>query len=410
MDSRKCRFCNCPLNRVFIDLDESPLANSFLKESDFNTEKFYPLCTYLCENCFLVQLEEQETPENIFSNYAYFSSFSTTWLKHAQDFVEMITKRLSLNNQSLVIEIASNDGYLLQNFIKKNISVLGIEPARNVAKAAIGSNIPTLVKFFNSKLAKKLTKDGTIADLIIGNNVLAHVPCLNDFIDGLKILLKPSGVITLEFPHLLQLMKNNQFDTIYHEHFSYFSLLTTQKIFDNHDLKIFDVDEISTHGGSLRLYVTHKENNQILVSNNVLIVLEKEKFFGLEKISTYDKFSKHISKINFDLQNFIKTVKNESKSIVCYGAPAKGNILLNYCNLSSDQIDYTVDKNPYKQNLFLPGTHIPIYSPEKIKETKPDYVLILPWNLKDEIIDEIKYIREWNGKFVVPIPEVKILN
>ena len=410
MDSRKCRFCNCPLNRIFIDLDESPLANSFLKESDFNTEKFYPLCTYLCENCFLVQLEEQETPENIFSNYAYFSSFSTTWLKHAQDFVEMITKRLSLNNQSLVIEIASNDGYLLQNFIKKNISVLGIEPARNVAKVAIGNRISTLVKFFNSKLAKKLTKDGTIADLIIGNNVLAHVPCLNDFIDGLKILLKPSGVITLEFPHLLQLMKNNQFDTIYHEHFSYFSLLTTQKIFDNHDLKIFDVDEISTHGGSLRLYVTHKENNQILVSNNVLIVLEKEKFFGLEKISTYDKFSKHISKINFDLQNFIKTVKNESKSIVCYGAPAKGNILLNYCNLSSDQIDYTVDKNPYKQNLFLPGTHIPIYSPEKIKETKPDYVLILPWNLKDEIIDEIKYIREWNGKFVVPIPEVKILN
>ena len=410
MVSQNCRFCSSNLNKIFVDLGKSPLANSYLKENDFDKEKIYPLCTFLCKNCFLVQLEELETPENIFSEYAYFSSFSTSWLKHAKNYVDMIIPRLLLDENSLVIEIASNDGYLLQNFTDKNIDVMGIEPAQNVAKVAIEKNIPTITKFFNSQLSRDLVNNGKTADLIIGNNVFAHVPCLNDFIDGLKILLNPNGVITLEFPHLLQLMQHNQFDTIYHEHFSYFSLLTVQKIFDNHNLKIFDVDEISTHGGSLRLYVTHKDNNQIIISKNILSILEKEKNFGLDKISTYDKFSKHIYKINFDLQNFIKTVKNESKSIICYGAPAKGNTLLNYCNISSDQIDYTVDKNPHKQNLFLPGTHIPIYSPEKIKETKPDYVLILPWNLKDEIMDEIDYIREWGGKFVVPIPEVKILN
>ncbi len=410
MVSQNCRFCSSNLNKIFVDLGKSPLANSYLKDNDFDKEKIYPLCTFLCENCFLVQLEELETPENIFSEYAYFSSFSTSWLKHAKDYVDMIIPRLSIDENSLVVEIASNDGYLLQNFTDKNIDVMGIEPAQNVAKVAIEKNIPTITKFFNRQLSTDLENNGKTADLIIGNNVFAHVPCLNDFIDGLKILLNPNGVITLEFPHLLQLMQHNQFDTIYHEHFSYFSLLTVQKIFDNHDLKIFDVDEISTHGGSLRLYVTHKENNQIIISKNILSVLEKEKKFGLDKISAYDEFSKHISKINFDLQNFIKTVKNESKSIICYGAPAKGNTLLNYCNISSDQIDYTVDKNPHKQNLFLPGTHIPIYSPEKIKETKPDYVLILPWNLKDEIMDEIEYIREWGGKFVIPIPEVEILN
>ena len=408
MVSQNCRFCSSNLNKIFVDLGKSPLSNSYLKENDFDKEKIYPLCTFLCKNCFLVQLEELETPENIFSEYAYFSSFSTSWLKHAKNYVDMIIPRLLLDENSLVIEIASNDGYLLQNFTDKNIDVIGIEPAQNVAKVAIEKNIPTITKFFNSQLSRDLVNNGKMADLIIGNNVFAHVPCLNDFIDGLKILLNPNGVITLEFPHLLQLMQHNQFDTIYHEHFSYFSLLTVQKIFDKHNLKIFDVDEISTHGGSLRLYVTHKDNNQIIISKNILSVLKKEKKFGLDKISTYDEFSKHINKIYFDLQNFIKTVKNESKSIICYGAPAKGNTLLNYCNISSDQIDYTVDKNPHKQNLFLPGTHIPIYSPEKIKETKPDYVLILPWNLKDEIMNEIEYIREWGGKFVIPIPKVKI--
>ena len=407
---QKCRFCNSELDRIFIDLGESPLANSYLKESNFDNEKKYPLCTFLCKNCFLVQLEEIETPENIFREYVYFSSFSTSWLKHAKDYVDMITTRLLLNEDCLVIEIASNDGYLLQNFVEKNIPVIGIEPARNIAKTAMEKNIPILTKFFDSKLAKELVDKGKKADLIIGNNVFAHVPCLNDFIVGLKILLKPNGVITLEFPHLLQLMQNNQFDTIYHEHFSYFSLLTVQKIFESHDLKIFDVEELITHGGSLRLYVTHKENIQIISSNNTSVILEKEKKFGLEKLSTYEEFSVHVSKIKMDLQNLIKNIKNNSKNIVCYGAPAKGNTLLNYCNITNNQIDYTVDKNPHKQNLFLPGTHIPIYSPEKIQETKPDYVLILPWNLKDEIIEEIKYVRDWNGKFVIPIPEVKILN
>ena len=410
MKLQKCRFCNSDLNKIFMDLEESPLANSYLKESDFDNEKNHPLCTFLCENCFLVQLEEIETPENIFSKYAYFSSFSTSWLKHAKNYVEMIIPRLSLNEKSLVVEIASNDGYLLQNFIEKSIPVIGIEPAKNIAKAAMEKNIPTLTNFFNNQLAKKLSSEGKKADLIIGNNVFAHVPCLNDFVSGLKILLKMNGTITLEFPHLLQLMKNNQFDTIYHEHFSYFSLLTAQKILAHHNLKVFDVDELSTHGGSLRLYITHKENNQISLSNNVLVVLEKEKKFGLNKISTYEEFGTQVSKIKIDLQKLIKNIKSNSKNIICYGAPAKGNTLLNYCNITNDQIDYTVDKNPHKQNLFLPGTHIPIYPPEKIQKTKPDYILILPWNLKDEIIEEIKYIRDWKGKFVIPVPEVKILN
>ena len=385
MDSRKCRFCNCPLNRVFIDLDESPLANSFLKESDFNTEKFYPLCTYLCENCFLVQLEEQETPENIFSNYAYFSSFSTTWLKHAQDFVEMITKRLSLNNQSLVIEIASNDGYLLQNFIKKNISVLGIEPARNVAKVAIGNRIPTLVKFFNSKLAKKLTKDGTIADLIIGNNILAHVPCLNDFIDGLKILLKPSGVITLEFPHLLQLMKNNQFDTIYHEHFSYFSLLTVKKIFDYHDLKIFEVDELSTHGGSLRLFVTHNENNDVDEHPSVRLILDKEKKFGLDKLETYKEFAQKVVKCKEDSVSKIKAIKDNGESIIGYGSPAKATTVLNYYGIDNNSIDYIIEDNEMKHGKLLPGVRIPIQSKNGVLDNPPDNILVLAWNFFDYI-------------------------
>jgi len=404
-----CRFCNSGLDRIFVNLGQSPLANSYIKESDFENENIYPLCVYLCENCFLVQLEEIQSPEQIFSDYAYFSSFSSSWLDHAQKYVEMITKRFSLNNHSLVIEIASNDGYLLQNFVKKNIPVLGIEPAENIAKAAIEKNIPTKVEFFDSKLAKELTKDGKYADLIIGNNVLAHVPCLNDFIVGLKILLKPNGVITLEFPHLLQLMQNNQFDTIYHEHFSYFSLITVKKIFEYHGLKIFNVEELSTHGGSLRLFITHFENTSFSESLNINLIIEKEKRFGLTKIDTYENFSKDIIQIKTDLINFIENAKNNSKKIVCYGAPAKGNTLLNYCGLSKTLIDYTVDKNPAKQNLFLPGTHIPIFSPEKIKETKPDFILVLPWNLKDEIISELNYVKSWGCQFIIPIPEVTVL-
>ena len=409
MISHKCRFCNSNLSKIFADLGDSPLANSYLKEGDFVNEKFYPLCTFLCENCFLVQLDEIETPENIFSEYAYFSSFSTSWLKHAKDYVDMIIPKLSLDENSLVIEIASNDGYLLQNFTGKHIPVMGIEPAQNIAKSAIEKNIPTLTKFFDSHLAKDLVNKKKTADLIIGNNVFAHVPCLNDFVIGLKILLKPNGVITLEFPHLLQLMQNNQFDTIYHEHFSYFSLITAKKIFEYHGLKIFDVEELSTHGGSLRLYITHFDNNQINKSTEVDLIIEKEKKFGLTQINTYENFSKNIIQIKINLLNFIEKAKKNSKTLVCYGAPAKGNTLLNYCGLSKTQIDYTVDKNPSKQNLFLPGTHIPIFSPEKIKETKPDFILILPWNLQEEILNELNYVKSWGCQFIISIPEVKVL-
>ena len=409
MISHKCRFCNSNLSKIFADLGDSPLANSYLKEGDFVNEKFYPLCTFLCENCFLVQLDEIETPENIFSEYAYFSSFSTSWLKHAKDYVDMIIPKLSLDENSLVIEIASNDGYLLQNFTGKHIPVMGIEPAQNIAKSAIEKNIPTLTKFFDSHLAKDLVSKKKTADLIIGNNVFAHVPCLNDFVIGLKILLKPNGVITLEFPHLLQLMQNNQFDTIYHEHFSYFSLITAKKIFEYHGLKIFDVEELSTHGGSLRLYITHFDNNQINKNTEVDSIIEKEKKFGLTQINTYENFSKNIIQIKTNLLNFIEKAKKNSKTLVCYGAPAKGNTLLNYCGLSKTQIDYTVDKNPSKQNLFLPGTHIPIFSPEKIKETKPDFILILPWNLQEEILNELNYVKSWGCQFIISIPEVKVL-
>ncbi len=409
MVSHKCRFCNSDLSKIFVDLGDSPLSNSYLKESDFDNEKFYPLCTFLCENCLLVQLEELETPENIFSEYAYFSSFSTSWLKHAKDYVDMIIPRLSLNENSLVMEIASNDGYLLQNFTGKNIPVMGIEPAQNVAKVAIEKNIPTLTKFFDSQLAENLINEGKAADLIIGNNVFAHVPSLNDFVIGLKTLLKPNGVITLEFPHLLQLMKNNQFDTIYHEHFSYFSLITAKKIFEHHSLKIFDVEELSTHGGSLRLFITHFDNDQLDETLEINSVIEKEKKFGLTQINTYENFSKNIIQIKTNLLNFLEKAKKNSKNIICYGAPAKGNTLLNYCKISKTLIDYTVDKNPNKQNLFLPGTHIPIFSPDKIKETKPDFILILPWNLQNEILDELSYVKSWGCQFIIPIPEVKIL-
>ena len=409
MVSDKCRFCNYDLNTIFIDLGSSPLANFYLKKNDFLKEKFYSLCTFLCQNCFLVQLKELETPENIFSDYAYFSSFSTSWLKHAKDYVDMIIPRLSLDKNSLVVEIASNDGYLLQNFIGKNIPVMGIEPAQNIAKESIKKNIPTLTNFFDSQLAKNLVSENKTADLIIGNNVFAHIPCLNDFIIGLKILLKPTGIITLEFPHLLQLMKNNQFDTIYHEHFSYFSLITVKKILEHHGLKIFDVEELTTHGGSLRLFITHFNNDQVNETLESNLVIEEEKKFGLTQIDTYEQFLKNIIKIKTSLTNFIENAKKDSKHIICYGAPAKGNTLLNYCGLSKNQIDYTVDKNPSKQNLFLPGTHIPIFSPDKIKETKPDFILILPWNLQEEILNELEYVKSWGCKFIIPIPEVKVL-
>lgn len=405
-----CRFCNEPLINIFVDLGISPLSNAFLKKEMLgNSEKRYPLCAYVCDNCFLVQLHEFEKPENIFEDYAYFSSYSSTWLQHAENYVNMIINRVSFDEKSLVVEIASNDGYLLQFFKKKNIPILGIEPAVNVAKVAKNKGIPTITKFFSVDTANELRKGNKLADLIIGNNVLAHVPNLNDFVKGLKILLKPTGMITLEFPHILQLIQKNQFDTIYHEHFSYFSLFTAKKIFSFHGLTIFDVDEIPTHGGSLRIYVKHSENDDISINERVNMLLKKEKQYGLENISTYTNFTKNVKEVKKKLQEFFDSAKNSGKKIVCYGAAAKGNTLLNYCNIGNNFIDYIVDQNPYKQGLFLPGTHIPIKSPDEIQKTKPDYVVIIPWNLKDEIMEQMKYIREWGGEFVIPIPEVEII-
>jgi len=374
-----------------------------------NSEKVYPLCVYVCDNCFLVQLPEFEKPENIFEDYAYFSSYSSTWLQHAENYVSMMIEKFSFDERNLVIEIASNDGYLLQFFKKKNIPILGIEPAVNVAKVAKEKGIPTITKFFSVDTANELKREGKVADLIIGNNVLAHVPNLNDFVKGLKILLKPTGIITLEFPHILQLIQKNQFDTIYHEHFSYFSLFTVKKIFSFYGLTIFDVEEIPTHGGSLRIYVKHSESDNILINEKVGILLEKEKQFGLKNISTYTNFTKNVEKVKEKLQEFFITAKKSGKKIVCYGAAAKGNTLLNYCEIGNEFIDYIVDQNPHKQKLFLPGTHIPIKDPDEIRKTKPDYVVIIPWNLKEEIMEQMKYIQDWRGKFMIPIPEVSII-
>lgn len=405
-----CRFCDKPLTDIFVDLGMSPLSNAFLKKEMLNDlEIKYPLCAYVCNGCFLVQLPEFEKPENIFEEYAYFSSYSSTWLKHAENYVDMMIKKFGFDEKNLVIEIASNDGYLLQFFKKKNIPVLGIEPAVNVAKIAKDKGITTITKFFSENTANDLRKDNKTADLIIGNNVLAHVPNLNDFVKGLKILLGPAGIMTLEFPHIMQLIQKNQFDTIYHEHFSYFSLLTVWKIFSFHGLTIFDVEEIPTHGGSLRIYVKHSGYKNISTNERISILLEKERQYGLEDISTYTSFIKNAEEAKKELQEFFITAKNSGKKIVCYGAAAKGNTLLNYCQIGIDYVDYAVDQNPYKQGLFLPGTHIPIKDPGEIQRTKPDYLIIIPWNLQDEIMEQMKYIKNWGGKFVVPIPKVAIL-
>ena len=409
MKFRNCRFCNALLTQTFVDLGKSPLANSFLSPNALNDlESFYPLHTFVCNECLLVQLEEFESPEHIFTDYAYFSSYSETWLRHAEDYVNMMISRFGFDQNSQIVEVASNDGYLLQYFKKRGISVLGVEPAANVAKVAEERGIPTVIKFFGVETAKKLALAGKQADLLLGNNVLAHVPNLNDFVAGMKILLKPHGIITMEFPHLLQLIRQNQFDTIYHEHFSYFSLITAQKIFSSHGLVIFDVEELPTHGGSLRIYAKHTENNMFPINQSVNILVQKEEQFGLANISTYTNFQDQINRVKQDIRDFFITAKNAGKKIVCYGAPAKGNTLLNYCGIGSDFVDYIVDRSPHKQGLYLPGTHIPIKSPEKIRENKPDYLLILAWNLKDEIMMQMDYIRNWGGKFVVLIPEVKV--
>jgi len=407
--AKPCRFCGAPLRRTFVDLGMSPLCETYPSASDLNRgEIYYPLHVYVCERCFLVQLEQYESAENIFSDYAYFSSYSDSWLKHCENYCDKMIERLALGKHSFVVEVASNDGYLLQYFVRRQVPVLGIEPAANVARVAVEKGVPTLVRFFGVQMATELAAEGRCADLILGNNVLAQVPDLNDFVEGLKILLKPAGVLTLEFPHLLRLIECNEFDTIYHEHFSYFSMLTTVRILEAHGLKMFDVEELSTHGGSLRVYACRAEDQTHEIEASVEELIAEEKRAGLASAEGYASFGQHVKETKFDLVDFLLTAARQGKNVAGYGAPGKSATLLHYCGIGKDLIEYTVDRSPYKQGRFLPGSHIPIYHPDRIRETKPDYVVILPWNLKDEIMQQLRFIREWGGHFVVPIPKVTV--
>jgi len=406
----QCRFCQSELIHSFADLGMSPNANAYVKPDHLSKmEPFYPLHAFVCDKCFLVQLEEFQTAEEIFSDYAYFSSYSESWLKHCKSYVEQMIDQFRFNADHLVMEIASNDGYLLQYFKERGVPVFGVEPAGNVAKVANDKGVTTIAKFFGTETAQELANQGKTADLLLGNNVLAHVPDLNDFVKGMKIVLKSKGIITMEFPHLMRLMEDNQFDTIYHEHFSYFSFMTVEKVFAKHGLTIFDVEQLPTHGGSLRIYGRHTEDNSKPVTDRVTTLKQKESDLKYDKIETYIHFAEQVRETKRKLLDFLIRVKRDNKTIVGYGAPAKGNTLLNYCGVRTDFLDYTVDKSPHKHGSYLPGTHIPIYHPDKIRETKPDYVLILPWNIKAEIMDQMSDVKEWGGKFVVPIPEVTIL-
>ncbi len=406
-----CRFCGAPLAHTFVDLGMSPLCESYLRADQLNQmEPFYPLHVWVCDCCYLVQLEEYVSPAEIFTEYAYFSSYADTWLQHARRYVDQVTARFGLDAASHVVEIASNDGYLLQYFVAQGIPALGVEPAANVAKVAIAKGVPTRVEFFGVDCARSMVAEGLAADLIAGNNVLAQVPDLNDFVAGLKILLKEHGVITIEFPHLLRLMAGNQFDTIYHEHFSYFSFVTAEKIFAAHDMILFDVEELPTHGGSLRIYACHAEDASGLhaITPRVDELRGREVAGGFTTMAAYASFHEQVKATKRSLLAFLIEARAQGKRVVGYGAPGKGNTLLNYCGIRNDFVDFTVDRNPYKQGMFLPGTHIPIYHPDRIAEARPDYVLILPWNFKDEIVRQLAYIREWGGQFVIPIPTVTV--
>jgi SAM-dependent methyltransferase len=408
MPGPRCRFCASPLEHVFVDLGMSPLCESYVTAEKLSAmEPFYPLVVYVCHECFLVQLEEFVSPEEIFTEYAYFSSYADSWVEHARRYTEMIVARLGLGPESFVVEVASNDGYLLQHFVERSVPCLGIEPAANVARDAEARGVPTLVAFFGRELAERLAAERGRADLVLGNNVLAQVPDLNDFVAGMQVLLAPGGVVTMEFPHVLRLMEENQFDTIYHEHFSYFSFWTAVRIFAAHGMRLFDVEEIPTHGGSLRIYACRDDASRT-ESERVRELLAREQAFGLLDPRCYDDFGEQVRETKRKLLEFLIDAKRKGARIAGYGAPGKGNTLLNYCGIRSDFLDYTVDRNPYKQGRFLPGTHIPIHPPEKILETQPDYVLILPWNFKDEIMQQMASIREWGGRFVVPIPEVTV--
>jgi len=408
----QCRFCKTELEQVFIDLINSPASNSFLTGEQLNEpETFYPLKVYTCNKCFLVQVDEYKKSDAIFdSNYVYFSSYSTSWLKHASDYADKMTARFGYDNQSQVIEIASNDGYLLQYFLKKDIKVMGIEPTANTAEVATGKGINTIVEFFGIALAERLRNDqGITADLLLGNNVLAHVPDIVDFVGGMKIILATNGVITMEFPHLMQLVDNNQFDTIYHEHFSYLSFYTVKQIFESVGLQMFDVEELPTHGGSLRIYAKHKEDDTKPISGNVAAILKKEMDKGLNGLAYYDNFQQKALKVKLDLTAFLIDQKRAGKKVAAYGAAAKGNTLLNYCGIKNDLVSFVVDANPHKQNKFLPASHIPVLNEDHLKQAKPDFVIILPWNLKDEITQQLAYIKDWGGKFVIPIPSLQII-
>lgn len=415
MSGHACRFCGAPLEHVFIDLGASPLANSFLEpEALARPEPFFPLAVYTCSRCLLVQLPEAERPEEIFSDYAYFSSYSDSWVAHARAYAEMARERFGLDEGSQVVEVASNDGYLLRHFAEAGVPVLGIEPAANVAEAARDLGIPTRVKFFGEAVGKALAAEGKAADLLVGNNVLAHVPNLNDFVAGLAAALKPSGVLTMEFPHLLRLIEENQFDTIYHEHYSYFSLLTVREVFAAHGLELFDVEEIPTHGGSLRIYAQRRagaggEDGGRPVGEAVEALAERERAAGLADLATYGTYAPRVQKVKRDLLRFLLAAQEDGRTVVGYGAPAKGNTLLNYCGVRPDLLPYTVDVSPHKQGRYLPGVRIPIHAPEHLFETRPDYVLILPWNIRREITEKMAGIREWGGRFVVAVPELEVL-
>ena len=402
--------CGKELQHSFVDLGMHPLCESFVPADKLDgMEPFFPLHTYVCDSCFLVQLKEYVSPDEIFTEYAYFSSFSTSWVAHARAYCHMIKDRLGLDGASLVVELASNDGYLLQHFLPLGVPVLGIEPAENVAREAVAKGVPTRTEFFGVALAETLAAEGKQADLIAGNNVLAQVPDLNDFVAGIARLLKPEGVVTLEFPHIEKLIAENQFDTIYHEHFSYFSLITIEKLAARHGLKVIDVEELPTHGGSLRVYLAHTGSART-PDARVGALLAREKAAGLDGIAAYEDFAEQVKRTKRQLLSFLIEAKNAGKKICGYGAPGKGNTLLNYCGIGPDFLDFTVDRNPYKHGRFTPGMHIPIYPTEAIAAAKPDYIVILPWNLKNEIVEQMKFVAEWGAKFVVPIPEVQVID
>jgi SAM-dependent methyltransferase len=393
------------------DLGVSPLCETYVPADRLSAEEpVYPLCAYVCDECWLVQVPEHVPPESIFTEYAYFSSYSDSWLAHAAAYVDRMVPALALGPASLVVEVGSNDGYLLQYFVERELPVLGIEPAANVAAAAQERGIPTLVEFFGTELATRLRDEGTTADLLLGNNVLAHVPDLNDFVGGMATLLSDDGVITMEFPHLLQLMRHNQFDTIYHEHFSYFSFLTVSAVFAHHGVRLFDVEEIPTHGGSLRIYGCHAENAAHVTTERAQQLLAVERDAGLDRLRGYAAFPEQVRRTKRTLVRFLLDAKESGATIAAYGAPAKGNTLLNYAGVGTDVIDFTVDRSPHKQGFALPGTRIPIFAPERVFEAKPDYLLVLPWNLRDEIIEDMRGIRDWGGRFVFPIPAVTVVD